>query len=65
MIPMSPDEIMGVWKSVKDLEFDTTFGAFVGMEVRDEGLKGRMLMSMQTQVRTGGWKEHQILEETV
>jgi hypothetical protein len=35
------------------------------MDVRDEGLKGRMLGSMKIQVRGEGWVEHGILGEQV
>ena len=54
-----------MWKAIRDLEFHTTFGAFSGMEVRDENLKGRMLESMKIQVRGMGWGGHAFLSEGV
>ena len=60
MIPMSPDDILGIWKAVAPFEFDTTHGAFKGMDVKDETLKMRMLESMKIQVSTGGWKDHEL-----
>ena len=32
---MSPDDILGIWKAVKGVEFDASFGAFMGMDIRD------------------------------
>ncbi|MDI1493269.1 MAG: hypothetical protein OHK93_005057 [Ramalina farinacea] len=54
-IPLDPDTIHVIWKAIRDLEFEATFGAFTGMEVRDKGLRGRMLESMKVQVRGMGW----------
>ena len=65
MIPLPPDEIFKIWEAIKPFDFDTTHGAFNGMDVRDPELKGRMLESMKIQVRGGGWKEHKLLEQTV
>lgn len=65
MIPLPPDEIFKIWEAIKPFNFDTTHGAFHGMDVRDAGLKGRMLESMKIQVRGEGWKEHKLLEQTV
>lgn len=65
MIPLPPDAINDIWQAIKAFEFDTTYGAFVGMDVRDEGLKGRMLGSMKIQVRGEGWEGHGILSEEV
>ena len=62
-IPLSPDEIQTIWTVVKDFRIESTFGAFVGMDVEDPELKARLLQSMQTQVRRGGWKEAAILHE--
>lgn len=62
---MPPNEINKIWKAIKPYDFDTTHGAFVGMDVRDEKLKGRMLESMKIQVRGEGWEEHTILSEEV
>ena len=65
MIPLPPDEILNIWKAIEPFDFDTTHGAFLGMDVRDEGLKKRMLESMQIQVRGGGWRQHALLNMDV
>jgi hypothetical protein len=70
MIPLSVDEISNMWKVLKSHEFESTHGAFVGVEVRDgtngsnSGVKRRVLESMQIQVRRMGWKDHAFLNET-
>jgi len=65
MIPLPPDEIYRIWQAIRSFDFDTTHGAFEGMDVRDENLKKRMLESMKIQVRGEGWERHEILEQTV
>ncbi|KAL8940723.1 MAG: hypothetical protein Q9216_002674 [Gyalolechia sp. 2 TL-2023] len=65
MIPLSPDDILGIWDSIKSYNFHTTYGAFNGMTVRDENLKSRVLESMKTQVRHMGWEQHKLLDEKV
>ncbi|CZR55231.1 related to metallo-beta-lactamase family protein [Phialocephala subalpina] len=71
MIPLSPEEIAGMWELLKGYEFESTHGAFVGTEVRDGGggsgkrVKERVLDSMQIQVRYMGWKDHVFLKEKV
>ena len=65
MIPLPPRDIMKMWQAIKPFEFDTTHGAFVGMDLRDNDLKKRMLESMKIQVRGEGWEKHEILEEVV
>lgn len=65
MIPLPPDEIHRIWRAIKPFYFNTTYGAFDGMDVMDEGLKARMLESMKIQVRAMGWMGHPILGEEV
>ena len=65
MIPLAPSEIVKIWRAIEHFEFDTTHGAFVGMDVRDEDLKRRMLYSMQVQIRAEGWERHEILNAVV
>lgn len=65
MIPLPPDAINNIWQAIKPFDFDTTHGAFLGMDVRDEKLKERMFDSMKIQVKAEGWKEHAILGEKV
>ena len=62
MIPLSPDDILKIWKAIEGFEFDTTHGAFLGMEVRDGGLKRRVVVSMQIQTRVGGGEWHEVLD---
>lgn len=45
MIPLPPLDILKIWQAIKLFQFDTTQGAFVGMDVRDKDLKKRMLES--------------------
>ncbi len=71
MIPLSPEEISGMWKVLKRHDFSSTHGAFVGTEVRDGGggskttVKKRVLESMQIQVKQMGWADHVFLRETL
>ena len=67
-IPLHPDDILMIWKRVKDLEFHTCFGAFKGQDVRTMdneaargtgGVKGRLLESCKIYVRAMGWKQDQ------
>lgn len=67
-IPLSPLQVWDIWKSVKDLEFHSTFGAFWGMDVRSSeeeirrgtgGVKGRLLESVKIFVRGMGWLEEE------
>ena len=73
-IPLHPDDILTIWNTVKDLEFDTTYGAFKGMDVHTMdnekerntgGVKGRLLESCKIFVRASGWTRHGILEVTL
>ena len=63
MIPLPPWVIHVMWKALKPYDFDTTHGAFVGMDVRDNDLKGRVLESMKIQLRGEGWTDHPLLNE--
>ena len=63
MIPLRPDVIHEMWNAIKPYSFDTTHGAFAGMDVRDQDLKGRLLESMKIQVRAEGWDDHPLLVE--
>lgn len=64
MIPLPPSEVLGIWKSIKPFEFDTTFGAFWGLQVRSPEVKKRILDSAKIQTRAEGHAQHQILDET-
>jgi len=70
MIPLSADEIAGMWNVLKNQDFESTHGAFVGTEVIDggngskSGVKRRVLESMQIQVKRMGWRDHTFLNES-
>lgn len=70
MIPLSAEEIQGMWDVLKSHEFESTHGAFVGTEIRDgqggseAGVKRRVLDSMQIQVGRVA-KDHAFMKETI
>lgn len=53
-----------MWQILKTLDFEGTYGAFVGTDVRDKNVKKRVLESMKIQTRNEGYNEHEILNET-
>jgi len=69
MIPLSAEDIIGMWNVLKKNEFKSTHGAFIGSDVYDgkngerSGVKERVLGSMQIQVQRMGWEGHAFLEE--
>ena len=63
MIPLPPDTIHNIWRAVKDLDFDTTYGNFIGMDIRGPDLRKRVLESMKIQVKSQGFQEHAIFSE--
>ena len=65
MIPLPPIEILKMWRAIEPYDFDTTHGAFVGMDVRDQFLKKRVLESMKIQTRGQGWEHHEILNQVI
>ena len=65
MIPLPPSDILKIWRAIEPYDFDTTHGAFVGTDVRDQNLKKRMLESMKIQTRGEGWEWHEILDQTI
>jgi len=70
-IPLNPSEIVVMWKLLKDIDFTSTHGAFKGMDIYDgyggslRTVKGRVLDSMQIQVRMMGWQQHEFLSENI
>ena len=54
-----------MWEAIKPFDFDTTHGAFIGMDIRDKDLKARLLESMKIQVRSEGYENHEIMDEEV
>lgn len=63
MIPLPPDELAAMWKVLEKHDFRSTHGAFMGQDIEDkDGIKKRVLESMQIQVRAMGWSDHQLLK---
>lgn len=63
--PLGPEEVWGVWKAIKPLEFEATYGLMEGHEVRGEDCKKRVLDSAKIQMRRMGWVQHEIMQEEV
>ena len=63
MIPLPPSEMYKMWQVLKILDFESTHGAFTGVDIRDKNLKQRVLESMRIQTRNEGYEEHSILEQ--
>ncbi|MCJ1477584.1 hypothetical protein MMC13_006257 [Lambiella insularis] len=63
LIPLPPNKIMKIWEAVKPFEFTSTYGAFVGTDVRGEDVKKRVLESAKIQVRAEGYDKHDLLTE--
>ena len=65
MIPLPPPELLKMWRALKRYDFEQTHGAFMGQDVYDPKVKGRLLESMQIQaVRATGTEDHEILSES-
>jgi hypothetical protein len=41
-----------MWLALKDVEFNATYGGFMGMDIENEDVKGRVLESMKIQARS-------------
>jgi len=64
MIPLSPDEMLRMWRILKKYNFEATHGAFTPMDIEDGRVKGRVLKSMQIQCKFSGHGEHALMKET-
>ncbi|KAI9812488.1 MAG: hypothetical protein M1827_004719 [Pycnora praestabilis] len=64
MIPLPPSQMLQIWHALQPFGFTTTHGAFLGMDVRDPEVKGRILESMKIQVKSSGHSSHGLLKET-
>lgn len=63
MIPLPPDDLAAMWKVLEKHDFRSTHGAFMGHDIEDkDGIKKRVLESMQIQVKAMGWPDHQLLK---
>ncbi|CAA9957736.1 Lactamase B domain containing protein [Pyrenophora teres f. maculata] len=65
MIPLSPKAILGIWKAIKGLEFDSTYGGFPGQNLSRPDLKAQVLESMKIFLRRGGHEGAEIYGESV
>lgn len=65
MIPLSPDEMLRMWRILKGYGFEATHGAFKGMDLEDGRVKGWLLKSMKIQCKFSGHGEHELMKETV
>lgn len=63
MIPLSAEDIAKMWAVLREYDFDSTYGAFVGSDIVAPDLKGRVLESMKIQVRGEGYGDHRLLYE--
>jgi hypothetical protein len=64
MIPLPPADLYKMWRALRPFEFEQTHGAFMGQDVYDPNVKGRILASMKIQVERGsGSRDHVIMAE--
>ncbi|KAJ4146195.1 hypothetical protein NW754_001659 [Fusarium falciforme] len=61
-IPLNLDEMSRMWGILKKYEFRATYGGFAGMDIEDEGVKGRVLESMKIQARHMGYGESEFMQ---
>lgn len=70
MIPLSPDQILGIWKALKGFEIEATYGfttvRYAGRE-GEASIPERILESAKVCVgrMSGGRREHGVFGETV
>ena len=65
MIPLPPSDMLKMWKGLKSFDFESTYGAFVGTDVRSKDVKKRILESMKIQTKGEGYESHALLDESV
>ena len=63
MIPLPPNKIMNIWKALEPFDFNSTHGAFLGLDVRDVNVKNRVLESAKIQIRAEGYRNHELEKE--
>lgn len=64
-IPLNADEIARMWGILNQYDFESTHGAFLGMDVYGPNVKGEVLESMKIQLRFMGYADHPLLKEIV
>lgn len=65
MIPLPPSKVLGIWRSIKGYEFESTYGGFMGQNVTRPDLKAQVLESAKIFLRSGGHEKAEIYEETL
>lgn len=71
MIPLSPDEVLRIWRVLKPWDFKATYGVMAKWsncfekKTDRKSLKERLLDSAQIAVRAMGREEHEIFQETL
>jgi hypothetical protein len=71
MIPLSPDEILRIWRVLKPWDFKATYGVMAKWsncfekETDRKPLKERLLDSAKMAVRAMGYTEHAIFSESL
>lgn len=61
-IPLNLDEMSRMWGILKKYDFRATYGGFTGMDIEDEGVKGRVLESMKIQAGHMGYGESEFMQ---
>lgn len=64
-IPLNVEELARMWNILKNYEFKSTHGAFLRMDIEDNGVKRRVLDSMQIQAKFMGYETHAIMSEKI
>jgi hypothetical protein len=54
--------VHGIWKAIKDIDFEDTHGAFTGHEIKGNS-KAMVLESAKIIVKASGYLEHPIFLE--
>ncbi|KAF4966504.1 hypothetical protein FSARC_5823 [Fusarium sarcochroum] len=62
-IPLSVEEMARMWRVLRRYEFRATHGGFAGMDIEDEGVRGRVLESMKIQAKHIGHGEKEFVDE--
>ena len=68
MIPLSPDQILGIWKAMKGFDLKVSYGLMGTVrqkEVGKDSLLKRVLESAKIAVKHMGYEKHSILDESM
>ena len=70
-IPLSPDQILGIWRTLKCFEFESTYGVFAEISNVKQTLNHRMMLkqrileSAKIAVKRMGYQHHAIFQESM